>query len=101
MWVRHIPVSLPCIGRRRCGVRLPHSFGDMTQEFYEVRLDDIFLVIRTLQPPPKRSHYILQTTYCCSTLLCRYLELLPTCFVLKEPLLLTQLAYIVDKSTPM
>src|SRR3984893_6695293 len=27
--VRHIPVSPPCIGRRRCGVRLPHSFGDM------------------------------------------------------------------------
>src|ERR1700719_5327177 len=27
--VRHIPVSPLCIGRRRCGVRLPHSFGDM------------------------------------------------------------------------
>ena len=27
--VRHIPVSPPWIGRRGCGVRLPHSFGDM------------------------------------------------------------------------
>jgi len=85
----------------RESVFLDHRTKALTQEFYEVRLDDLFLVIRTLHPPPKRSHYILQTTYCCSTLLCRYLELLPTCFVLKEPLLLTQLAYIVDKSTPM
>lgn len=34
-------------------------------------------------------HYILHTAFCCSTLLARYLECLPRCFVLKEPALLT------------
>ena len=40
--------------------------------------------------PP--SHYILHGAFCGSTLLARHLEVLPRCFVLKEPHLLGQLA---------
>ncbi|MGB2603429.1 MAG: hypothetical protein WBC78_07535 [Candidatus Sulfotelmatobacter sp.] len=64
------------------------SIGDQT---YEIRLDDILLAAAT-QSRPGRIHYIFHTTFCCSTLLARYFELLPSCLVLKEPMLLTQLA---------
>jgi hypothetical protein len=39
-------------------------------------------------------HYIFHAAFCCSTLLARYLELVPPCFVLKEPLFLTQMAVV-------
>ena len=39
-----------------------------------------------------RVAFIFHVAYCCSTLLARYLELLPCTFVLKEPFLTTQLA---------
>jgi hypothetical protein len=39
-----------------------------------------------------RVAFIFHIAYCCSTLLARYLELLPGSFVLKEPFILTQLA---------
>jgi len=42
---------------------------------------------------PKRSHYIMHIGFCCSTLLARYFELAPNCLVLKEPRLLTQIAF--------
>lgn len=44
--------------------------------------------------PGVPSHFILHTAFCGSTLLARYLENLPRCFVLKEPGLLTQLGAI-------
>lgn len=44
--------------------------------------------------PSVPSHFILHTALCGSTLLARYLEDLPRCFVLKEPSLLTQLALV-------
>jgi len=40
------------------------------------------------------SHFILHTTFCGSTLLARYLEDLPGCFVLREPQLLRQLSFV-------
>ncbi len=42
--------------------------------------------------PPGRVGFIFHIAYCCSTLLARYLELLPGAFVLKEPFIITQLA---------
>jgi hypothetical protein len=42
--------------------------------------------------PGVPSHFILHTAFCGSTLLARYLDNLPRCFVVKEPNLLTQLA---------
>lgn len=45
------------------------------------------------------SHYILHGAHCGSTLLTRYLEQLPHCFVLREPTLLGQLASVkIDAS---
>ena len=44
--------------------------------------------------PGVPSHFILHTAFCGSTLLARYLENLPRCFVLKEPSLLTQLGAV-------
>jgi hypothetical protein len=58
------------------------------------RLDDVIFVAR--QAPPKRVHYILNTAYCCSTLLARCFELIPTCFVLKEPRALVQVANMME-----
>jgi hypothetical protein len=42
--------------------------------------------------PERPLHFVLHGAFCGSTLLARYLEELPHCFVLKEPLLLGQLA---------
>src|SRR5215471_16203658 len=61
---------------------------------YTIRVDDLLLAAARSSPVPKRVHYILNSAYCCSTLLARYFELLPTCFVLKEPRLLSQLAVL-------
>ena len=58
----------------------------------EIRLDDLLIASESAPNPAKRIHYILNTAFCGSTLLARYFELLSSCFVLKEPLLLAQLA---------
>jgi hypothetical protein len=42
--------------------------------------------------PGGRAAFIFHVAFCCSTLLARYLELLPDAFVLKEPFIPTQLA---------
>lgn len=59
---------------------------------YDVRIDDLLLAAESMPFEANVVHYILHPTFCCSTLLARYFELLPSCFVLKEPVLLTQLA---------
>jgi hypothetical protein len=43
-------------------------------------------------------HYVLHSAFGCSTLLARYLESLASCFVLKEPGILTQLARLWPKN---
>jgi hypothetical protein len=65
---------------------------------YEIRLDDVLFAERNQRIFPRPIHYILHTTFCCSTLLARYFEALESCFVLKEPLLLTQLAVTPPRS---
>jgi hypothetical protein len=55
------------------------------------RLDDVCFMLNATRPP-KAPHYILHTAYCCSTLLTRYLELLPSAVVLREPQILSWLA---------
>jgi hypothetical protein len=64
------------------------------REIYEIRLDDILLRAAGTPTCARRTHYIFHPTFSCSTLLARYFELIPGCFVLKEPSLLTQLALI-------
>ena len=71
-------------------VRTQH-LGDPIQK---VNLDDVLSARAGSVAKPARVHYILNTAFCCSTLLARYFELFPDCFVLKEPSLLTQLATV-------
>jgi len=58
-------------------------------------IEDLFCL-----PVPARPRvcYVLHSAFCCSTLLARYLQLIPSCFVLKEPLLLTQIAMAMPDS---
>jgi hypothetical protein len=67
----------------------------------DIRIDDLLLAARSAPANNNRVHYILNTAYCCSTLLARYFELLPSYFVLKEPRLLAQLALAEDVSRPL
>lgn len=73
-------------------VRTQH-LGDPIQQ---VNLDDVLRACNGAKSP--RVHYILNTAFCCSTLLARYFELFPDCFVLKEPSMLTQLATVEPAS---
>ena len=70
------------------GTEFVRGHGD---DLYEVRLDDVFLAAAAAQSVTKPIHYVLHTAFCCSTLLARYFELLPDCFVMKEPQLLAEL----------
>lgn len=58
-----------------------------------LNLDDLLLYHSTVRPRVCAAYYILHGAFCCSTLLCRYLEAMAGCFVLKEPMLLSQLAF--------
>ena len=66
--------------------------GQTEGDWYEVQLDDLLLASAMTLEPTKPVHYILNTGFCCSTLLARYFEVLPQCFVIKEPQVLAQLA---------
>jgi hypothetical protein len=59
---------------------------------HNVNLDDVLLSCAGNGAKTRGAHYILNNAFCCSTLLARYFEIFPDCFVLKEPSLLTQLA---------
>jgi hypothetical protein len=63
-------------------------------ERYDIPAAGLLLAGAELPPAPNRVHYIFHAAFCCSTLLARYLELVPPCFVLKEPLFLTQMAVV-------
>lgn len=65
----------------------------------EFRVDDLLLASTHGPGTVKTAHFILHTAFCCSSLLARYLELLPSCFVLKEPQLLAEFADVPDQST--
>jgi len=67
---------------------------------YTLRLDDVILAASGINFKPLPVTYILHPAFCCSTLLSRYLELLDFCFVLREPLLLTQVALSSSDPTP-
>jgi hypothetical protein len=83
-----------CISLGMNGARLYAS------AIYQMRVDDVLLAASGAPPISKPTHYILHAAYCCSTLLARYLELIPSCFVLKEPQLLAQLALAYKPSLP-
>ena len=63
-----------------------------------LRLHDLQVAGASIPQSALSVTYILHPAFCCSTLLARYFELLPSCLVLKEPLLLTQVALASMKS---
>jgi len=65
-----------------------------SSERYDIPAADPLPAVAELPAVPNRVHYIFHAAFCCSTLLARYLELIPPCFVLKEPLFLTQMAVV-------
>ena len=65
-----------------------------------LRLDDVVFACRSSSAPITKAHYILNTAYCCSTLLSRYFESLPNCLVLREPGSLAQVAAMMDEGEP-
>jgi hypothetical protein len=65
-----------------------------------LRIDDVVFACRSSSAPTAKAHYILNTAYCCSTLLSRYFESLPNCLVLREPRLLAQVAAMMDEEDP-
>jgi hypothetical protein len=75
-------------------VRTQH-LGDPIQK---VNLDDVLRASAGNGARSPRAYYILNTALCCSTLLARYFELFPDCFVLKEPSMLRQLATVEPES---
>lgn len=67
---------------------------------YHVKLEDVLHAAKTAPVQGNPGHFVLHTAYCCSTLLARYFELVPSFFVLKEPQLLTQFALMANRSFP-
>lgn len=61
---------------------------------FDIPVADLLTAAANAPPAAHRGHYIFHAAFCCSTLLARYLELIPPCFVLKEPLFLTQMAVV-------
>ncbi len=61
----------------------------LSGEEYSIQADDLFGLQATAR---NRTCYVLHSAFCCSTLPARYLQLIPLCFVLKEPRLLTDMA---------
>jgi hypothetical protein len=61
-------------------------------ELFAVNTDDLLLYDANNAPQSAPVRYIFHPAFACSTLLARYLDLIPGCFVLKEPNLLTQVA---------
>jgi hypothetical protein len=75
-------------------VRTQH-LGDPIQK---ANLDDVLRASAGNFAKSRGAHYVLNTALCCSTLLARYFELFPDCFVLKEPSVLRQLATVEARS---
>jgi hypothetical protein len=76
----------------RCVAFHDRRFVTSNATMYSFNLDDLLLFnagsssLKNQRP----RHYIFHSAFCCSTLLVRYLDLIPGCLVLKEPALLTQ-----------
>lgn len=67
---------------------------DMGRDLFTFNLDDLLLPNAELPAAPARTHYILISAFCCSTLLARYLDHVADCLVLREPGLVGQLAML-------
>jgi hypothetical protein len=66
----------------------------MGPSVYTFNLDDLLLFGLHARNRAAPVHYVFHTAFCCSTLLARYLDLIPPCFVLREPSVLAQVAML-------
>lgn len=66
----------------------------MGPSIYTFNLDDLLLFGLHTGNRTALVHYVFHTAFCCSTLLARYLDLIPPCFVLREPSMLAQVAML-------
>src|ERR1700693_3067554 len=71
---------------------LDHRAARVDSQIYRANLDDFLLYDACVPAQSRLVHYIFHPSFACSTLLTRYLDLIPSCFVLREPNLLTQVA---------
>jgi hypothetical protein len=67
---------------------------NMGQRMYTFNLDDLLLRSMTSPLVCARTHYILISAFCCSTLLARYLSEVANCLVLKEPAMVAQVGFL-------
>ena len=61
---------------------------------YTARIVQLKQLTENWRFPAGPLDFILHGAFCCSTLLARYLELIPHCFVLKEPSLLAEISVL-------
>lgn len=64
---------------------------DMGKKLFTFNMDDLLLYARRNPWPKVRTHYVLISAFCCSTLLARYIDQLGIALVLKEPGIIAQL----------
>jgi len=108
----YYPVSIDFERRSMSFVRIPRStyknsaflvprHTDMGRSLYSFNLDD--LLLRNMSSPLQgaRTHYILISAFCCSTLLARFLDEMANCLVLKEPALVAQLGMLRYRKSAM
>lgn len=68
---------------------------------YRVAIDYLFTqASEGRNPSPRAMHYILHPAFSCSTLLARDLQCISGCLLLKEPYVLTQLAWLGEPMGP-
>lgn len=81
-------------GNYRDSSFLDHRAARVDSQIYRANIDDFLLYDACVPAQFRRANYIFHPAFACSTLLTRYLDLIPCCFVLREPNLLTQVASI-------
>jgi hypothetical protein len=104
------PAELDLVRNRMSFIRLSHedyakaTFLDIRQlreyETCKVNIDDLLLYSCRTPAKPAPIQYILHGAFCCSTLLARYLDLLPQRFALREPGILATIAGLSSPHVP-
>jgi hypothetical protein len=70
-------------------------------ETCKLNIDDLLLYSYRASEKPAPIQYVLHGAFCCSTLLARYLDLLPRPFALREPGILATIAGLGSPRTPV
>lgn len=98
---RHLVSFIPMtLDRYRLSSFLDGGSSGISPIVYTFNLDDLLLFGLHAPHCTAAVNYVFHTAYCCSTLLARYLDLIPACFVLKEPSILAQLAMLRPSGNP-